>query len=151
MIADFFPNWIEKQKYGIVVYPADLFELRIQEEMIRADEYKSYFVYVEIDFNAIRKELKGEEAEYEFWKAFLKCLATKDRGSDVYGLLKNNTGIGLLLLDSKMEGWRRLEGRIKEFSKITLGDISEVLKKGIKEFVYPACLEKVQAIHKESK
>ena len=140
MIEDFLFNWIKKQKYGITVYPADLFELRIQEEMIRTDEAHGFFVYIEVSFVKVRETLKDENAEYDFWKAFLKSLATKNRGSDSYGLLQGNSGIGLLLLDSEMQGWYRLKGRIQEFCRLTIGDVSETLNQGIKAFVYPACL-----------
>ena len=150
MISDFFQNWIKKQKYGIVVYPNALFDLRIQEEMIRADEYKSYFVYVELDFAAIGKTLTPAE-ELEFWKAVLRSLATKGRGSDVFGLLENGNGLGIVLLDAKMDGWLRLEGRIREFAKDTVADIAKPLQT-IKAFVYPAYIDesdkRVQALQK---
>ena len=60
MIKEFLLNWIKNQKYGIVVYPTELFDLRIQEEMIRADESKEYFVYVEVNFAKIRETLKTD-------------------------------------------------------------------------------------------
>ena len=63
MISEQLKNFIKKQKSRIVVYPNDLFEQRVQEEMIRADEYKSFFVYVDLDFAAIRKNLFKDQEE----------------------------------------------------------------------------------------
>ncbi len=139
MVSKFFSDCIKKQKYGIVIYPNDLFELRVQEEMIRADEYKSFFVYVEMDFRAIRAALPSDEEE-KFWRAVFSSFATKGRGSDVVGFLENKSGIGLILLDSKMEGWRRLAGRFKEFAKDSVTDIQRPLDT-VKALVYPAYIE----------
>lgn len=139
MIPKFFQDSIKKQKYGIVIYPNDLFELRVQEEMIRADEYKSYFVYAEMDFGAIRNALPKDEEE-KFWKAVLKSFATKGRGSDVIGFLENDSGIGLIMLDSRMDGWHRLVGRFKEFAKDSVSDVKRPINT-VKAFVYPAYIE----------
>ncbi len=139
MIPKFFQDCIKKQKYGIVIYPNDLFELRVQEEMIRADEYKSYFVYAEMDFKAIREALPKDKEEI-FWKAVLKGFATKGRASDVIGFLENESGIGLIMLDSKMDGWLRLVGRFKEFAKDSISDIKQPIDT-VKAIVYPAYIE----------
>ena len=139
MIPKFFQECIKKQKYGIVIYPNDLFELRVQEEMIRADEYKSYFVYAEMDFRAIRDALPNDEEE-KFWKAVLKSFATKGRGSDVIGFLENDNGIGLIMLDSRIDGWRRLVGRCKEFAKDSVSDVTRQ-RNTVKAFVDPAYSE----------
>ncbi len=139
MISKFFQDCIKKQKYGIVIYPNDLFELRVQEEMIRADGYRSFFVYVEMDFLAIRDTLPQDEEE-KFWKAVFRGFATKGRGSDVVGFLENESGIGLIMLDSKMDGWRRLAGRFKEFAKDSVTDIQRPLDT-VKAFVYPPYIE----------
>ena len=139
MISEQLKNFIKKQKSRIVVYPNDLFEQRVQEEMIRADEYKSFFVYVELDFAAIRKNLFKDQEE-KFWDAFFKSLASKGRGSDVLGLLEKNSGFGLIMLDSKMEGWTRLLGRIREFGKNSVNEMNKPLST-IKAFVYPAYIE----------
>jgi len=139
MISEFFQSSVKKQKNGVFIYPNDLFDLRIQEEMIRADEYKSYFVYAEIDFTAIRNALPNEQ-EGKFWDAVLKTFATKGRGSDIVGMLENDEGIGIIMLDSKMDGWHRLLGRIKEFSKDSISNIEKPLS-SIKAFVYPAYLD----------
>ena len=33
-------NGIKNHKYDLIMYPAEFFELRIQEEIVRTDEYK---------------------------------------------------------------------------------------------------------------
>lgn len=136
-------NGIKNHKYDLILYPAEFFELRVQEEIIRSDEYKTSFVYIEMDFNKIKTSLKDDAEELAFWEAALRSMAIKKRGSDVIGFLPDDAGIGLLLLDSKMEGWQRLQGRILEFCRLTIGDISETIRKGTKTFVYPACLKNI--------
>ena len=139
MIPEFFHSYIKKQKNGVVLYPNGLFDQRVQEEMIRADEYKSYFVYAEIDFDSIRNALPQDQ-EKKFWEAVFKSFATKGRGSDVLGILENESGVGIIMLDSKMDGWDRLVGRIKEFTKNSINDIGKPLNT-IKAFVYPAYID----------
>lgn len=136
-------NGIKNHKYDLIIYPAEFFELRIQEEIVRTDEYKSSFVYVEMDFKKIKASLRDDEDELAFWEAALRSMAIKKRGSDVLGFLQDDAGVGLLLLDSKMEGWIRLQGRISEFCRLTIGDISSTIQKGTRAFVYPACIKDV--------
>lgn len=140
MILNFFQACIQRQKYGLVIYPANFFDLRIQEEMIRADDAKSFFVYAELDFEAIRQKL-SESEEKKFWESVLKSFATKGRGSDVIGMLEKDRGIGLLLLDSQMDGWSRLCDSICEYCKGSIGDIEAPLQ-AVKTFVYPALIAK---------
>jgi hypothetical protein len=134
-------NGIKNHKYDLIMYPAEFFELRIQEEIVRTDEYKSSFVYVEMDFKKIKTSLRDDEDELAFWEAALRSMAIKKRGSDVLGFLQDDAGVGLLLLDSKMEGWIRLQSRISEFCRLTIGDISSTIQKGTRVFVYPACIK----------
>ena len=143
MISEYLKTCIRKQKREIVVYPNDLFEQRVQEEMIRTDEYKSYFVYAELDFESVRKNLPADQEE-KFWEAFFKTLATKGRGSDVLGLLEKDSGLGLILLDSKMDGWDRLVGRIREFGRDGVTDFGKLLGTA-KAFVYPAYIDPASA------
>ncbi len=139
MISENFLSSVKKQKNSVVIYPNDLFDQRIQEEMIRTDEYKSYFVYAEIYFDAIRKALPSDQ-EGKFWDAVFKSFATKGRGSDIIGMCENDEGIGIIMLDSKMDGWLRLVGRIKEFTKNSISNIENPLST-IKAFVYPAYID----------
>ena len=143
MISEYLKTCIRKQKREIVVYPNDLFEQRVQEAMSRTDEYKSYFVYAELDFESVRKNLPADQEE-KFWEAFFKTLATKGRGSDVLGLLEKDSGLGLILLDSKMDGWDRLVGRIREFGRDGVTDFGELLGT-VKAFVYPAYIDPASA------
>lgn len=144
MIKNIILNGIKSHKYDLIIYPAEFFELRTQEEIVRSDEYDSSFVYVEMDFEKIRKTLQNETEEIAFWEAALRSMAIKKRGSDVLGFSQDDAGIGLLLLDSKMEGWIRLQGRISEFCRLTIGNVSATLAKGTKAFVYPSCLKDIQ-------
>ena len=47
---------IRKHKYSISIYTEEIFERRCQEEIIRSDEDNSSFVYLEFDFESLKKE-----------------------------------------------------------------------------------------------
>lgn len=134
---------IKNHKYDLIIYPAEFFELRIQEEIVRSEENNSSFVYIEILFNSLKDSFDNHTTERRFWESAIRGISIKKRGSDVFGFLQEENGLGLLLLDSKIDGWLRLQDRINEFCKITIGDISDILKKGTKAFVYPSCIEGV--------
>lgn len=134
-------NLIGKYKYDISIYTEEIFERRCQEEIIRSDEDSSSFVYIELDFEAVQNVLQTAEANNQFWEVFLSSLHKSNRGSDLIGFLENGAGIGMLLLDSKIEGWNRVKGRIEQ-KGITMGfaQAAEVLNSVVKPIVYPACL-----------
>ena len=107
---------IRKCHFNISIYTAEIFERRCQEEIIRSDEDKSSFVYLEFDFRTIKEMFKTDEQNELFWEVFLEALSKNRRGSDIIGFLENNSGIGMLLLDSKIEGWNRVRGRIEQIA-----------------------------------
>ena len=132
---------IRKHHFNIAIYTEDIFERRCQEEIIRSDEDKSSFVYLEFDFAAIREQVGDENANIQFWEIFLTALNKNNRGSDIIGFLENETGLGMLLLDSKIEGWVRVRGRILQTaSDKGLNIAAPVLTALVKPIVYPACI-----------
>ena len=139
---------IRKHRFNISIYTAEIFERRCQEEIIRSDEDKSSFVYLELDFAAIRKLLQTEEESMEFWDVFLTALDKNNRGSDIIGFLENETGLGMLLLDSKIEGWIRVRGRILQTAdRMGCTYIASVLSTIVKPIVYPTCISDAQDLN----
>jgi len=139
-------NLIKKHQYNISIYTEDIFERRCQEEIIRSDEDKSSFVYIEFDFESINATLGNESNSQQFWNIFMETLSQNKRGSDIIGFLEHESGIGLLLLDSKLNGWNRLVGRfIRTASKHDFEIMKLVLDKIVKPIVYPACIQDIQA------
>ena len=139
-------NLIKKHQYNISIYTEDIFERRCQEEIIRSDEDKSSFVYIEFDFESINITLANESNSHQFWSIFLETLSQNKRGNDVLGFLEHESGIGLLLLDSKLDGWTRLVGRfIRTASKHNFEITNLVLEKNVKPIVYPSCIQDIQA------
>ncbi len=135
-------NLIGKHKYDISIYTEEIFERRCQEEIIRSDEDNSSFVYIEFDFENIKKQLSNEEDYNTFWEMFLTSLHKSNRGSDIIGLLEHESGIGMLLLDSKIEGWNRVKGRIEQTSiSHDFNKAKEILDKAVRPIVYPACIQ----------
>ena len=134
---------IRKHHFNISIYTAEIFERRCQEEIIRSDEEKSSFVYIELDFNTISSILKDEDLILKFWETVFKALSKNNRGSDIIGFLEQESGIGMLLLDSMLPGWERIKGRIVQTAREQGLDTSKlVLDDIIKPIVYPACIQK---------
>ena len=142
MMKELLYNLIRKHKYGISIYTEEIFERRCQEEIIRSDEDKSSFVYLEFDFKTIKEMLKTDEQNEIFWEVFLESLTKNSRGSDIIGFLENNSGLGMLLLDSKLEGWNRVRGRIEQIAqRREFSAISLILPNAVRPIVYPACIQ----------
>ena len=139
---------IRKHRFNISIYTSEIFERRCQEEIIRSDEDKSSFVYLEFDFAAIRKILKTEEESTQFWDVFLTALNKNNRGSDIIGFLENEAGLGMLLLDSKIEGWIRVRGGILQTAdSMGCTSIASVLSTIVKPIVYPTCISDAQDLN----
>lgn len=134
-------NLIRKHKYNISIYTEEIFERRCQEEIIRSDEDNSSFVYLEFDFETLKKELADEASFTQFWNSFFSVLNSGSRGSDIVGFLEHESGLGMLLLDSKLNGWERIKGRIEQKTSSNLDKVKEVLDKTIKPILYPACIQ----------
>ncbi len=141
-------NLIRKHHYNISIYTEEIFERRCQEEIIRSDEEQSSFVYIEIDFATIQnlfpKSPSAENSENGeiFWEIFFAALSKNNRGSDIIGFLEKESGLGMLLLDSKLPGWNRVKGRIEQTAREQgYGDIGTILNKAIKPIVYPTCIQ----------
>jgi hypothetical protein len=145
MMKDYLFNSIKKHQYNISIYTEDIFERRCQEEIIRSDEDNSSFVYVEFDFNSIEHILGNKSNSQQFWNIFLETLSQNKRGNDILGFLEHENGIGLLLLDSKLDGWTRLAGRfIRTASKHDFEIMNLVFENNVKPIVYPSCIQDIQ-------
>lgn len=144
-MKDYLFNLIKKHQYNISIYTEDIFERRCQEEIIRSDEDNSSFVYIEFDFNSIEHILGNESNSQQFWNVFLETLSQNKRGNDILGFLEHENGIGLLLLDSKLDGWTRLAGRfIRTASKHDFEIMNLVFENNVKPIVYPSCIQDIQ-------
>ena len=136
---------IRKHHFNISIYTAEIFERRCQEEIIRSDEDQSSFVYLEFNFDEIKKVAQSDEDSLRFLEVMLTALNRNNRGSDILGFLENDSGLGMLLLDSKIEGWIRVRGRILQcansegFSKAT-----NIIASVVKPIVYPTCIADAQ-------
>ena len=135
-------NLIRKHKYNISIYTEEIFERRCQEEIIRSDEDNSSFVYLEFDFEILQKEMPDIDTQLQFWDVFFAALNNSSRGSDIIGFLEHESGIGMLLLDSKLDGWNRVKGRIEQKGSV-LGfpGVKDILDKTIRPILYPACIQ----------
>lgn len=141
-MKEFLYNLIRKHKYEISIYTAEIFERRCQEEIIRSDEDNSSFVYLEFDFDAIRKVLPDEDDYNQFWEIALEALNKSRRVSDIVGFLENDNGLGMLLLDSKLEGWNRVKGRIQQTASVHgFQGIDKIIDGMVKPILYPTCIQ----------
>ena len=110
---DIIHQLLHKFKFEYYIYESNMFERRVAEEKLRADAYSLGFVYFEIYFANLIKEGTHEEITKKIWKVILRVLADFVRGSDVKGFLKDNIGIGVLLLDSQEGAIQRISKRIE--------------------------------------
>lgn len=138
-------NLIGKYRFNISIYTKELFERRCQEEIIRSDEDDTSFVYLEFNFDQIARKFETEEDNLKFWKIFLEALAKNNRGCDIIGFLENEAGLGMLLLDSKIEGWWRVRGRIEQTANMNnFPHVSDIFSTLVVPIVYPACIQDMQ-------
>ncbi|MCQ2055499.1 MAG: hypothetical protein MJY82_09460 [Fibrobacter sp.] len=144
MMKEVLFNLIRKHHLNISIYTEEIFERRCQEEIIRSDEEKSSFVYLEFDFNNLRQQFKDEEEFNEFWAVLMVALNKNNRGSDIIGFLENQSGLGMLLLDSKIEGWIRIKGRIQQTAaNLGFQSMGSVLDDAVKPIIYPTCIQEL--------
>lgn len=139
-------NLIRKHHFNISIYTKEIFERRCQEEIIRSDEDNTSFVYLEFNFEQIAQALGNVESNVNlFWEIFMQALAKNNRGCDIIGFLENQAGLGMLLLDSKIEGWLRVKGRIEQTANATgFVSISNILTTMVTPIVYPSCIQDMQ-------
>lgn len=136
---------IRKHHFNISIYTAEIFERRCQEEIIRSDEDQSSFVYLEFDFEEIKKVAQSDEDSLRFLEVMLTALNRNNRGSDILGFLENDSGLGMLLLDSKIEGWIRVRGRILQCANSEgFSKAGNIIASVVKPIVYPTCIADAQ-------
>ena len=86
-----------------------------------------------------------DEGEFtQFWNSIFAVLNSGSRGSDIVGFLEHESGIGMLLLDSKLDGWQRVKGRIEQKTDNN-GKVKDILDKVVKPILYPACIQNLPA------
>lgn len=139
---------IRKHHFNISIYTAEIFERRCQEEIIRSDEDQSSFVYLEFDFDEIKKVAQSDEDSLRFLEVMLTALNRNNRGSDILGFLENDSGLGMLLLDSKIEGWIRVRGRILQCANSEgFPNAGNIIASVVKPIVYPTCIADAQDLN----
>lgn len=151
MMKELLFNLIRKHQFNISIYTKEIFERRCQEEIIRSDEDKTSFVYLEFNFEQFAEALHNNENTNKFWEIFMEALSKNNRGCDIIGFLENESGLGVLLLDSKIEGWIRVKGRIEQ-TAISKGSlpISHILNTLVSPIVYPSCIQDTQSKSSEN-
>jgi hypothetical protein len=117
---------LQKSKNKVFIYAWEYFTRRIHDELTRSVQDESPFLYVEINFDVIQKELPLSETQALFWKAFFDMLSEQKRSSDICGFLKNNEGIAFLFLDSitnnrdENHAWNRFCAQIETKTSLNM-------------------------------
>lgn len=112
MIPEYIAEQLQRYSSDYFIYPWSLFELRLQEEMIRTDRSGSPFYYVEFHFSCLPDIWPDSADVKRFASLLLQVAVNSARGSDIKGLLENDRGLGLVLLDSGVEGWNVFRQRL---------------------------------------
>lgn len=143
MIPDYLVDHLQRYSSEYFIYPWNLFELRLQEEMIRSDRSGSPFFFAEFLFSNLPDVWPAQSDARRFWGVLLGVLASGARGSDVKGLLEGDKGIGLVMLDSGAEGWqefyRRLQIKISKDAPDLLPAL-ELWESKVIRLIYPECV-----------
>ncbi|NLB62515.1 MAG: hypothetical protein GX801_00210 [Fibrobacter sp.] len=113
--------------HELFIYPWEMFEQRIQEEMIRSDRTGSYFAYVELHFENMEKHKYHFVEQNHFWGRIFEHLTRFFRGSDIMGYIEDSAGLGVVLLDVKKAGAELGGNRILESLK-EVGWVAEELE-----------------------
>ena len=112
--SSFIVDLISKHKYEFYLYDENTFQLRLKEEKIRSDSFKSQFAYIELEFNKVCASGTATPIKKDIWKIIFNLLSESVRGSDVKGYLPEKSGIGVIMLDSTDRAIRRFRNRIIE-------------------------------------
>lgn len=140
MMKDYFQYLSKKKSFSLTIYPAEILERRAQEEIVRSDENKTYFIYAEASFETLATAIPLEADQNLFLEVLLQCLQSNIRGSDAIGMLPDNKGIVVLMPETQKDGWVRLQ---KAFAQ-KLSDRKDLCKAfadHIVPIVYPSCLQ----------
>jgi len=99
-------------QHELFLYPWEIFELRIQEEMVRCDRTTTCFGYMEIPFTALRESVQASVVDEVLWRFVFRYMAETLRGSDIKGFLSENHGLGIVFLDSDLTGVQECRDRL---------------------------------------
>ncbi len=141
MMKEYFQQLQKRNAFSLVIYPENILERRAQEEILRSDESKTYFIYAEVSFATLQEALPMEGDQNLFLDILLQCLQSNIRGSDAIGLLPDGEGLVILMPETQKEGWVRLQ---KAFNQKLSDrkDLCKVFSEKINPIVYPSCLNK---------
>jgi len=92
-------NALNKYKKKVFIYEWEYFTKRIHDELMISVLEKYQFLYVEINFEIIQKELPKKPDQLKFWHVFFEQISQK-RYSDLCGFLENNKGVALIFTHS---------------------------------------------------
>ena len=139
MMWEYFIHLAKKKSFLKMIYPANIFERRIQEEIVRTDNSNYFFVYTEFDFENLKPFFKTKEDSELFVRTLLNCLINDIRSSDAIGFLPKERGVGVLMPESSNNAFDRIvhafANKIPERK-----DLCSVLKEKVNPIIYPLCL-----------
>jgi len=99
-------------QHELFLYPWEIFELRIQEEMVRCDRGGASFGYMEIPFRGLRDAVQTSIDDGVLWRFVFRYFSETLRGSDIKGFLVGDQGLGIVILDSGFDGVRECRDRL---------------------------------------
>ncbi|MCL2284002.1 MAG: hypothetical protein FWC26_11870 [Fibromonadales bacterium] len=100
MLPEELSLFLRKRKDKVFIYAWEYFTRRIHDELVRSVIEESPFLYVEVSFSIIQRELSESNDRLNFWDNFVNVLSTQKRHSDLCGFLRNDEGIAFLFVNS---------------------------------------------------
>jgi hypothetical protein len=95
MLPEELKSVLKKRKKNVFIYDWEFFTRRIHDELVFSVIEGYQFLYVEITFATVEKELRRKNERLKFWHAFFDQL-DKKRFSDLCGFLDNGSGIAVI-------------------------------------------------------
>ena len=96
---------LNEQKLKNIVYPTRLFKARLNEEFLRANRTRKPFLFIKIyshQFDVLGWGRPSKIVE-NTWKISVLTMFSHLRFIDVLGYLSDNSGIGIILLNSDLD------------------------------------------------
>lgn len=143
MIPDYLVEQLDRYQTEFFIYPWNLFELRLQEEMIRSDRSGSPFCYVEMNFSHWNRAWTQATDARHFSALLFQALANTARGSDFKGYLEHDKGLGLVFLDSGLKAWQQFYQRLHALMEQQAPELVPQLAEWeslLVRFEYPECV-----------
>ncbi len=123
-------NILNNEDFSGFIYPPDLFQNRLKEEMLRSNRTHRPFLYIKIPthhYDALGLKTKSGH-DTSAWEIAVLTLLSQSNFLDIKGYLKDDQGLGIIFLDCQTDFIQIIKKAVVESIKKTHLDESIHLK-----------------------